>query len=100
MYENLDRKRKGKKNPILELQNKKDESENQVKSPLSEAQKKQRKRRNIKVYDEAFFDVVALSKLKDMTQNDLLRYLVKKEVDDLAEKEKSIFEYLRSNLDE
>ncbi|MFP3722678.1 hypothetical protein SFC57_23985 [Niallia circulans] len=67
---------------------------------LSEAEKKQRNRRNIKVYDEAFYEVVALSQLKAMTQNDLLRWLVRNVVNDLDEGEKKVYEYLRDKAEE
>lgn len=70
------------------------------KKSLSEAEKKQRKRRNIKVYDEAFYEVVALSQLKNETQNDLIRLLVKNAVNELDEGEKSVYEFLRNKIEE
>lgn len=88
----LKQQNQGKKeNPITSQQNR---------TALSEAEKKQRNRRNIKVYDEAFYEVVALSQLKGMTQNDLLRWLVKNAVNDLEEGEKKVYEYLRDKAEE
>lgn len=69
------------------------------KAPLSEAQKKQKSRRNLKVYDEAYFDIRVLSQIKDMTQNDLLRWLVKNAVKDLSEENRALYEGLRSKHD-
>lgn len=90
IYEGVTRKRKNRNNPLLEMNNDK----------LSEAERKQRSRRNIKVYDEAYFDIVALSQFKQMTQNDLLEWLVENVVKELDEKEKLIFEHLRDKAKE
>lgn len=88
----LQQKNQGKKdNPI---------TANKSEKSLSEAEKKQRKRRNIKVYDEAFYEVVALSQLKNMTQNELIRFLVKNAVNELQESEKSVFDFLRNKIEE
>lgn len=54
-------------------------------------------RKNIKVYDKVYFDLVALSELKNMTRNDLLEWLLENAINNLDKKEKLIFKHLRDN---
>jgi hypothetical protein len=54
-------------------------------------------RKNIKVYDRVYFDLVALSELKNMTRNDLLEWLLENAINNLDKKEKLIFKHLRDN---
>lgn len=95
MFENVERQEK-KANPLLEkglIEDKKTQSQ-------SEAQKKQLSRRNIKIYDDAFTGMVALSQLKNMTHSELIVWLVEKATNELDDQQKAVFEHLKSVAEE
>lgn len=90
----LEQQNQGKKpNPITNNKEK-------GKPTLSEAEKRQRLRKNVKVYDETFFGVIALAQLKGMTQDELVKWLIKNAVNELDESEKEVFQYLKSKAQE
>ena len=89
MFENVSREKKPV-NPLLEKG-----LITKGKVAKSEAEKKQLSRRNIKVYDDAYTDMVALSQLKNMTHNELIVWLVDKAVKDLDEEQKTVFSHLK-----
>ena len=95
MFDNIGRTPK-KVNPLLE----KGEVKPKTKRIGAEAEKKQNSRRNIKIYDDAYYDLVALSQCKDMTHNELIVWLVNKAVSELDDKQKDVFEHLRAVAEE
>ena len=96
MFENIERASK-KVNPLLE---KGEITPNTNKVTKSEAEKKQNSRRNIKIYDDAYYDLVALSQCKNMTHNELIVWLVNQAVSELDDKQKDVFEHLRAVAEE
>lgn len=85
-----------KPNPLLENGMVKSEP----KVAKSDAEKKQNSRRNIKIYDDAYYDLVALSQCKNMTHNELIVWLVNKAVSELDDNQKSVFDHLRTIAEE
>ena len=96
MFENIERASK-KVNPLLE---KGKITPNTNKVTKSESEKKKNSRRNIKIYDDAYYDLVALSQCKNMTHNELIVWLVNQAVSELDDKQKDVFEHLRAVAEE
>lgn len=90
MFKDIERKSKTA-NPLIEKG-----KISTKKVAKSEAEKKQQSRRNIKIYDDAYYDLVALSQCKNMTHNELIVWLVNKAVGELDDTQKSVFEHLKT----
>lgn len=90
MFKDVERKSKSA-NPLLDKG-----KISPTKVAKSEAEKKQQSRRNIKIYDDAYYDLVALSQCKNMTHNELIVWLVNKAVSELDDTQKSVFEHLKT----
>ncbi|MGM9926631.1 MAG: hypothetical protein ACI35P_01660 [Bacillus sp. (in: firmicutes)] len=66
---------------------------------MSEAEKKQRSRRNLKLYTDTYCSVSALAQCLNMTQNDLIKVLIDEKVPQLTNQQREVYGYLKDTVE-
>lgn len=92
MFEKLERTPKKTTNPVLEEMAKGKEE--------SPAIVKQKERKNVKLYEDAFNQLAAFAGMKRMTRDEAILDLIQIAVENMKDSEKAVFEFMLKQQEE